>query len=73
MGADQPYNAQRIADVGAGLALPAPDLASLRAAIERVLVDPELQAGAKKMAADIAALPSLDDAVDALVALAKPS
>jgi UDP:flavonoid glycosyltransferase YjiC (YdhE family) len=71
VGADQPYNAQRVAAVGAGIALPKPDVAAVRAAIERVLADAELRAGASKMAADIAALPALDHAVDALIALAK--
>jgi UDP:flavonoid glycosyltransferase YjiC (YdhE family) len=70
-GADQPYNAQRIAAVGAGLAVPNADVSALRAAIERALVDPELRAGAKKMAAEIAALPPLEHAVEAMEALAR--
>lgn len=70
-GADQPFNAQRVAAVGAGLALSRPDVAALRAAVERVLVDPELHAGARRMAAEIAELPSLEQAVDALLALAE--
>jgi MGT family glycosyltransferase len=69
-GADQPYNAERVAAVGAGIALLKPDLDAVRAAIERVLVDATLHAGAKKMAGEIAALPPLDHAVDALIALA---
>ncbi len=69
-GADQPYNAQRIAAVGAGLAVLSPDVSALRAAIERVLVDTELRAGAKKLAGEIAALPPLERAVDAMEALA---
>jgi UDP:flavonoid glycosyltransferase YjiC (YdhE family) len=70
-GADQPYNAQRIAAVGAGLALANADVVSLRAAVKRVLVDATLHTGAKRMAADIAALPSLESAVDALVERAR--
>jgi UDP:flavonoid glycosyltransferase YjiC (YdhE family) len=70
-GADQPYNAQRIAAVGAGLAIPNADVSTLRAAIERVLVDAELHAGAKKLAAEIAALPPLERAVDALEELGR--
>lgn len=69
-GADQPFNAQRIAAVGAGIGLPNPTAGTLRAAIERVLVDAELRAGAQRLSAEIAALPSLDDALDALEALA---
>jgi UDP:flavonoid glycosyltransferase YjiC (YdhE family) len=70
-GADQPYNAQRIAAVGAGLALDNPDVAALRAAVQRVLIDTDLRAGAKNMAAEIAALPSLEQAVDELITLAR--
>jgi UDP:flavonoid glycosyltransferase YjiC (YdhE family) len=70
-GADQPYNAQRIAAVGAGIALQKPDVATVRSAVERVLVDPELRAGARRMAAEIAAMPPLEHAVDAMLALAQ--
>lgn len=69
-GADQPYNGQRVAAVGAGLNVPNADAGALRAAIERVLVDAELHSGAKKLAAEIAALPPLERAVDAMEALA---
>jgi MGT family glycosyltransferase len=70
-GADQPFNARRIAAVGAGLSLENPDVAALRAAVQRVLIDADLRAGAQKMAAEIAALPPLERAVDALIALAR--
>ncbi len=69
-GADQPRNAQRIAEVGAGLAVPNPDAATLRAAIERVLAEGAFRTNARKMADEIAALPALDRAVDALLAVA---
>lgn len=68
-GADQPYNAERIAATGAGLAVAA-DVSALRAAIERVLVDAELHAGAQKMARELAALPPLERAIEAMEALA---
>ncbi len=73
VGADQPYNAQRVAAVGAGIALSKPDVAAVRAAIERALADTELRAGARRMAADIAALPPIEHAVDALITLASPN
>jgi UDP:flavonoid glycosyltransferase YjiC (YdhE family) len=70
LGADQPYNAQRIAAVGAGLAVPNADVSALRTAIERVLVDAELRAGARRIADEIAALPPLERAIDAMEAIA---
>lgn len=68
--ADQPDNARRIVAVGAGIALSAPDAHALRAAIESLLGDAQLRRGARKIADDIAALPTMDSAVDALVAMA---
>jgi UDP:flavonoid glycosyltransferase YjiC (YdhE family) len=70
LGADQPHNAQRVAAVGAGIALPAPDAASLRAAIERLLADAAFARDARRIADEIAALPPIDAAVAALVAMA---
>ena len=64
--ADQPYNAARIAAVGAGVALDGgiPAVADgLGPAIERVLADPSYRAGARRIAADIAALPPVAEAV----------
>jgi UDP:flavonoid glycosyltransferase YjiC (YdhE family) len=69
LGADQPENARRIAAAGAGIALPKPDAAALRGAIERVLADAELRRGAQKIAAEFAAMPTIERAIDALVAL----
>jgi hypothetical protein len=68
--ADQGDNAQRIVAMGAGLALSAPDSNTLRAAIESVLGDAELRRGARKVASEIAALPTIESAVDALVGMA---
>jgi UDP:flavonoid glycosyltransferase YjiC (YdhE family) len=73
LGADQPYNAQRIAAVGAGIALANPDASALRNAIERALGDVALRAAARRIADDIAALPPLERAIDALEALADAS
>jgi MGT family glycosyltransferase len=70
LGADQPYNAQRIAAVGAGIALANPDASALRNAIERALSDAALRAAARRIADDIAALPPLERAIDALEAIA---
>jgi hypothetical protein len=50
--------------------VPNPDVGALRLALERTLVDQGLRAGAKKIADEMAALPSLEDAVDAMVAMA---
>jgi UDP:flavonoid glycosyltransferase YjiC (YdhE family) len=62
--ADQPFNAERIAAVGAGLALPARDasVAALRHALWRVLEGGTFHLAARKIAEEIAALPSMDDA-----------
>lgn len=70
LGADQPHNAQRIAEIGAGLASPKPDAATLRAAIERVLAEAAFRSAARRLAAEIAALPTLERAVAELIGAA---
>jgi UDP:flavonoid glycosyltransferase YjiC (YdhE family) len=70
LGADQPLNAQSIAAIGAGLALNKPDAPTLRAAIERVLSDSAFRDAARVISQEMFALHSLDEAADALVALA---
>jgi UDP:flavonoid glycosyltransferase YjiC (YdhE family) len=70
LGADQPHNARCVARVGAGIELPAPDAGALRAAVERVLAEPSFRQAAGRIAEDIAALPPIDAAVPALLALA---
>ena len=67
--ADQPHNARRVAALGAGIASTDPDAASLGAAVERVLADAEFARGARRIADEIAALPPVDAAVAALVAM----
>lgn len=68
--ADQPENARRIAAVGAGLALTAPDAISLRGAIERVLRDVAFRQGARKIADEIATAATVEEAVEALIEIA---
>jgi UDP:flavonoid glycosyltransferase YjiC (YdhE family) len=69
LGADQPFNGRQIARAGAGLTVDA-DARAMRAALERVLADAEIRRNAQRIAAEMAALPALDQAVDAMVALA---
>ncbi len=71
MFADQPYNASRVQAVGAGVAVTKPDASSLRAALERVLSDGSMRAAAGRIAAGMAALPTVDDAALELVAAAR--
>jgi UDP:flavonoid glycosyltransferase YjiC (YdhE family) len=71
--ADQPINAERVAAAGAGLAVPKegarPEI--LRAALTRVLEESSFLQAARTIAAEIAALPLVDDAGPALERLAR--
>jgi hypothetical protein len=60
--ADQPYNAGRIAAIGAGIALEGgPEaMAGLRDAVSRLLVDPAYAANAARVAGEISELPAVD-------------
>jgi UDP:flavonoid glycosyltransferase YjiC (YdhE family) len=69
-GADQPHNARRIAAVGAGLAVPGADAASLSAAVGRVLADADFGRAARRIADEIAVMPPIETAVAAMVAMA---
>ena len=71
--ADQPYNAERVAAVGAGLALPLgpPDPQALRQAVGRVLGEPGYRSRAAAMAGEIGALPPAQEAVDRFVEIAR--
>jgi UDP:flavonoid glycosyltransferase YjiC (YdhE family) len=71
LGADQPHNAQRIAEVGAGLAAPSADATTLRTAVERVLTEGAFRSHAVRLADEIAALPTVERAVAALIGVAK--
>jgi UDP:flavonoid glycosyltransferase YjiC (YdhE family) len=70
VGADQPDNARRLAAIGAGLAVDAPDAAAMAVALRRVLEEPSFRDRSRGVAAEIAALPDVDAAVDAMLALA---
>jgi UDP:flavonoid glycosyltransferase YjiC (YdhE family) len=60
--ADQPYNAERIAAIGAGIALDGgPEaIANLRDAVSRLLVDPAYRANAAAAAQEISASATVD-------------
>jgi UDP:flavonoid glycosyltransferase YjiC (YdhE family) len=80
--ADQPYNARRVAGLGAGVALPAfPGIGAaieegpgamtpLGEAVRRVLDDPAYRLAAERVAAETAALPSAEAMVSVLEAVA---
>jgi UDP:flavonoid glycosyltransferase YjiC (YdhE family) len=68
--ADQPYNARRIADLGAGLAVEGQDPAGVRAAVERLLAEPGFRVAAGRIALEAQGLPSIDEAPAGLEALA---
>ena len=70
--ADQPENARRVAEVGAGISVepnredPAATTAPLRAAIESVLTDPSYRERAGALADELRAEPPVDEAVPLL-------
>lgn len=75
--ADQGRNAARVAEVGAGVALPMParlaagaDLAGLGEMVRRVLEEPSYRGAAREIAASAAALPSVDAVPGVLAAIA---
>jgi UDP:flavonoid glycosyltransferase YjiC (YdhE family) len=65
---DGPANARRVAELGAGLAIE-PGSDRLAPAVGELLTDPGYRAAAAAVAAEIRALPPVDDAVAALEAL----
>ena len=65
MFADQPHNAARVAELGAGLVIE-PDLAELAQAVQALLTNARFAARAADVAADIRALPTVDTAVHVL-------
>ena len=67
--ADQPQNACGVEELGAGVAVFDPDASKLGSALERVLADPSMRAAARRIAEEMAAMPSIDAAVDTLVGL----
>jgi UDP-N-acetylglucosamine:LPS N-acetylglucosamine transferase len=73
--ADQPENSQRINDVGAGIGLAQGQVTkqAVRDALSRVLAEPSFRSGARRLADEIAALPSVDDAALLLEQTARSS
>ncbi|HEY2222859.1 glycosyltransferase [Actinomycetospora sp.] len=78
--ADQPENARRVAELGAGVAVrprdeaaltSAVDPVDLRRAITDVLSDPATTAAARRLAGEIEALPPADEAVAVITAAAR--
>jgi UDP:flavonoid glycosyltransferase YjiC (YdhE family) len=70
--ADQPYNAQRVVELGAGVAFPdgPPEAEVLRDAVERVLKERSYRHAADRVAAEMRGLPPTDEAAQLLEALA---
>ena len=62
--ADQPWNAERVAAIGAGIALEGGPRAVTRLgdAVSKLLIDPAYRANAEQVAAETAALPTVDAA-----------
>ncbi len=69
LGADQPHNGRLIAAAGVGLTLTNPDAAELRAALQRVLDASDLRQRARRLSEEIAAMPTIDSAVDVLLGM----
>jgi N-glycosyltransferase len=69
--ADQPVNAGRLTDLGAGIVVePGPTVGvELRAALRRVLHEPQFRAAARRVADETRTLPLVDEAVDDLQAM----
>ncbi len=63
--ADQPENARRVAEVGAGLGV-TPEAGSIREAVLEVLDKPRFREAAQALAAEMRAQPAVDDAVPLL-------
>jgi MGT family glycosyltransferase len=66
--ADQAYNARRVAELGAGIALTGgqPALSGLGPAVRALLEDPRHRAAAARLAGEVRALTPVDAAVQAL-------
>lgn len=67
LGADQPHNGRLVVAAGAGLALNKPDANQLRAAIQRLLATPDLRLQARRLSQEMAAMPTIERAVDVLI------
>jgi UDP:flavonoid glycosyltransferase YjiC (YdhE family) len=62
--ADQPYNAERVAAIAAGIAIDGgpQGVARLGDAVSKLLVDPAYRANAERVADEMRSLPSVDTA-----------
>ena len=65
--ADQPSNAEQVARIGAGIAVPNPDPNTLRSAIERLLSDETYRENARRIAKELENTPKIETAVDELL------
>lgn len=65
--ADQPSNAEQVARIGAGIAVPNPDPNTLRSAIERLLSDETYRKNARRIAKEMENTPKIEAAVDELL------
>ena len=66
--ADQPYSAERCADLGVGLAIGGDRLRAIRDAVRQVLEDPAYRARARFFQEEMARLPGLEHMVALLEA-----
>ena len=73
LSADQPINARRVAELGAGLSLDggAACVPRLAEAVARVLQEPGYREAARRVAADVRTLPPVDEAAADLSAIAR--
>ena len=73
LSADQPINARRVAELGAGLSLDGgtAGVPRLAAAVARVLEEPGYREAARRVAADVATLPPVAEAAADLSAIAQ--
>jgi UDP:flavonoid glycosyltransferase YjiC (YdhE family) len=70
--ADQFHNAQRVAELGAGIALDPGDMVRLPDAVRALLADRSYRDAASKVAAEMQALPTVDTATALLRAYSQP-
>jgi UDP:flavonoid glycosyltransferase YjiC (YdhE family) len=70
--ADQPQNARRVEAIGAGIAVEARDIASLPGVVSRLLSEPGFRQTARRVAAEVEALPPVDAAIEALRVYSQP-
>jgi UDP:flavonoid glycosyltransferase YjiC (YdhE family) len=74
LGADQHPNAAAVERVGAGVVVGPHErtVPGVRAAVERVLADPAHRAGARRVAAEVAAMPPAASALQAVLVAVAP-